>query len=121
MRPGATTLVGDGASAGVVQAACRVLTAETFHELRPGEVAVLVFTNSAFNAYLPRCGGVVTDSGGSLSHAAICAREAGIPAVCGCARATDVLKTGDLVLVDGSKGEVEILERAGARAAEPAS
>jgi pyruvate,water dikinase len=53
---------------------------------------------------------VVTDIGGSLSHAAIVARELGIPAVVGCGGATLRLKTGDRVLVDGIRGIVEILE-----------
>ena len=64
--------------------------------------------------YIHRCGAIVTNSGGSLSHAAICAREAKIPAVCGCAHATDVLRTGDAVRVDGTAGEVAIVARAAA-------
>jgi phosphoenolpyruvate-protein kinase (PTS system EI component) len=53
---------------------------------------------------------VITDIGGSLSHAAIVARELGIPAVVGCGDATIRLKTGDRVLVDGRQGVVEIIE-----------
>jgi pyruvate,water dikinase len=54
----------------------------------------------------PRVAAVVTDIGGSLSHAAIVARELGIPAVVGCGDATIRLKTGDRVRVDGSVGTV---------------
>jgi len=51
--------------------------------------------------------------GAPLSHAAIVAREMGIPAVVGCGNATMLLKTGDHVCVDGSVGTVKVLERAG--------
>jgi pyruvate,water dikinase len=52
---------------------------------------------------------VVTDVGAPLSHAAIVARELGIPAVVGCGNATMRLRTGDVVRVDGSHGTVELL------------
>jgi phosphoenolpyruvate-protein kinase (PTS system EI component) len=54
---------------------------------------------------------VVTDVGAPLSHAAIVARELGIPAVVGCGNATMLLKTGNHVRVDGGCGTVEILTR----------
>ena len=115
LAPGAAVLRGMPASSGAegaLRARVRVVDESTFPELRRGEVAVLNFTNSSFNAYLNRCGAVVTNTGGALSHAAICAREAAIPAVCGCAHATDVLATGDVVEVDGAQGTVTILKRA---------
>jgi len=61
-------------------------------------------------AFVPRLAAVVTDVGAPLSHAAIVARELGIPAVVGYRDATMRLKTGDLVRVDGGQGIVEILE-----------
>ena len=67
-------------------------------------------TNVGWTPLFPRAGAVVTDIGGSLSHAAIVARELGIPAVVGCGDATIRLKTGDRVLVDGRRGVVEIVE-----------
>ena len=57
----------------------------------------------------PRAAAIVTDVGAPLSHAAIVARELGIPAVVGCNDATMRLKTGDRVRVNGSQGTVEIL------------
>ena len=57
----------------------------------------------------PRAAAVVTDVGAPLSHAAIVARELGIPAVVGCGNATMVISTGDRVRVDGSAGTVEVL------------
>jgi pyruvate,water dikinase len=53
---------------------------------------------------------VVTDVGAPLSHAAIVARELGIPAVVGCGNATQRLKTGDRVTVDGGRGEVRLID-----------
>jgi phosphoenolpyruvate synthase/pyruvate phosphate dikinase len=68
-------------------------------------------TNIGWTPLFPRAAAVVTDIGAPLSHAAIVARELGIPAVVGCSDATMRLKTGDKVRVDGSNGTVEILER----------
>jgi len=72
---------------------------------------VAVTTNVGWTPLFPRLAAVITDVGAPLSHAAIVARELGIPAVVGCFNATSLLHTGDLVRVDGAKGEVEILER----------
>jgi pyruvate,water dikinase len=80
--------------------------------LQPGEILVTSTTNVGWTPLFPRAAAVVTDIGGSLSHAAIVARELGIPAVVGCGDATMRLKTGDRVLVDGSHGMVQILQRA---------
>jgi len=78
--------------------------------LQLGEILVTSTTNVGWTPLFPRAAAVVTDIGGSLSHAAIVARELGIPAVVGCGDATSRLQTGDRVLVDGRRGVVEILE-----------
>jgi pyruvate,water dikinase len=83
---------------------------EDGHQLRPGEILVTVTTNVGWTPLFPRAAAVVTDIGGSLSHAAIVARELGIPAVVGCGDATLRLNTGDRVRVDGGHGTVDILE-----------
>jgi len=80
--------------------------------LKPGEILVTSATNVGWTPLFPRAAAVVTDIGGALSHAAIVARELGLPAVVGCANATLRLKTGDRVLVDGGRGVVEILSSA---------
>jgi phosphohistidine swiveling domain-containing protein len=80
-------------------------------QLMDGEILVARTTNVGWTPLFPRAAAVVTDIGGSLSHAAIVARELGIPAVVGCGDATLRLKTGDRVLVDGGKGTIEILEK----------
>lgn len=77
--------------------------------LQPGEILVAVTTNVGWTPIFPRAAAVVTDVGAPLSHAAIVARELGIPAVVGCINATTLLRTGDRVLVDGSRGTVERL------------
>ena len=64
--------------------------------------------NVGWTPLFPRLAAVVTDIGGSLSHAAIVARELGIPAVVGCGDATLRLKTGDRVHVDGGAGTVTL-------------
>jgi rifampicin phosphotransferase len=72
-----------------------------------------VQTDIAWTLLFPRAAAVVTDVGAPLSHAAIVARELGIPAVVGCGNATQLLKTGDRVRVDGGRGVVELLEMQG--------
>lgn len=79
-------------------------------ELQAGEILVTSQTNIGWTPLFPRAAAVVTDVGAPLSHAAIVARELGIPAVVGCSDATMRLKTGDKVRVDGNAGVVEILE-----------
>ena len=69
-----------------------------------------VATNVGWTPLFPRAAAIVTDVGAPLSHAAIVARELGIPAVMGCNDATMRLKTGDRVRVNGGQGTVEILK-----------
>jgi pyruvate,water dikinase len=95
---------------GIVQ---KIDSPEEGSRLQAGEILVARTTNVGWTPLFPRAAAVVTDIGGSLSHAAIVARELGIPAVVGCADATRRLKNGDRVRVDGGKGIVEILEKAG--------
>jgi phosphoenolpyruvate synthase/pyruvate phosphate dikinase len=77
-----------------------------------GEILVAAQTDIAWTLLFPRASAIVTDVGAPLSHAAIFARELGIPAVVGCGNATMRLRTGDRVLVDGGQGVVEILDSA---------
>lgn len=91
----------------------RIDRMEDCHQVCPGEILVTITTNVGWTPLFPRLAAVVTDVGAPLSHAAIVARELGIPAVVGCGDATMRLKTGDRVRVDGGKGIVEILEKAG--------
>jgi rifampicin phosphotransferase len=97
-------------SAGVVEAPARVLRdAADGASLQPGEALVTTITNVGWTPLFPRAAAVITDVGAPLSHAAIVARELGIPAVVGCGNATMRLRTGDRVRVDGTAGTVEVL------------
>ena len=103
-------LSGFPGSTGIVEAPVRVLAdAVDGLEFRSGEVLVTTVTNVGWTPLFPRAAAVVTDVGAPLSHAAIVARELGIPAVVGCGDATMRLKTGDRVRVNGTAGTVELL------------
>ena len=105
-----TAVRGFPGSAGVVEGSVRVLDdAAEGAALRPGEVLVTTITNVGWTPLFPRAAAVITDVGAPLSHAAIVARELGIPAVVGCGNATMRLRTGDRVRVDGTAGTVEVL------------
>lgn len=104
------TIRGFAGAAGVVEGVVRKLeTPEEGDQFQAGEILVTMKTNVGWTPLFPRAAAVVTDVGAPLSHAAIVAREMGIPAVVGCGNATMRLKTGDRVRVDGGKGIVEIL------------
>ena len=106
-------IAGSPGAAGQVEASVRRLDRpEDGDQLRAGEVLVTKQTDIAWTLLFPRAAAVVTDVGAPLSHAAIVARELGIPAVVGCGDATMRLKTGDRVRVDGGRGTVEILREA---------
>jgi phosphohistidine swiveling domain-containing protein len=106
------TITGFPGAAGVVEGTARVLRApEDAASLGDGEVLVTTVTNIGWTPLFPRAAAVVTDVGAPLSHAAIVARELGIPAVVGCGNATMLLHSGDRVRVDGSRGTVEVLTR----------
>lgn len=91
----------------------RIDRLEDANQVQPGEILVTTITNVGWTPLFPRLSAIVTDVGAPLSHAAIVARELGIPAVVGCGNATMLLKTGDRVRVDGGRGTAEILTRAG--------
>jgi phosphohistidine swiveling domain-containing protein len=104
------TIRGFAGSAGCAEGIVRRLDSpEEGVTMKPGEVLVAVTTNVGWTLLFPLAAAVVTDVGAPLSHAAIVARELGIPAVVGCGNATSLLKTGDRVRVDGGKGVVEVL------------
>jgi phosphohistidine swiveling domain-containing protein len=106
-------ITGFPGSAGVVDGIARILRApEDAAQLGDGEILVTTVTNIGWTLVFPRAAAVVTDVGAPLSHAAIVAREFGIPAVVGCGNATTLLHSGDRVRVDGGRGTVEVLERA---------
>ncbi len=108
---GSSAIVGAAGAAGSAEGLVRRLDSpEDGEQLLQGEILVTAQTNIGWTPLFPRAAAIVTDVGAPLSHAAIVARELGIPAVVGCSNATTRLKTGDRVRVDGGRGIVEILE-----------
>ncbi|WP_437738342.1 PEP/pyruvate-binding domain-containing protein [Sorangium sp. So ce1335] len=103
-------LRGTGASSGVVRGRARLVRDEgEFDRLKPGEILVCRYTNPAWTPLFTLAAGVVTDTGGAVSHAAIVAREVGIPAVLGATGATQRIRDGQEILVDGAEGRVVLL------------
>lgn len=106
-----TVLKGNPGSGGRFEGIVRVVESlDEAHMLQKGEILVTITTNVGWTPLFPRASAIITDIGMPLAHAAIVAREIGIPAVVGCGNATSRLKTGDRVLVDGDQGIVRILE-----------
>ena len=99
----AGTPAGGGRASGPVRV---VLEPADFAALLPGEVLVCPYTNPSWTPLFARAVAVVVDTGGLASHAAIVAREYGIPAVMGTGTGTRILRDGDVVTVDGAAGSV---------------
>lgn len=111
LAPVPAAVTGFPGAAGVVEGLARVLRSlDEGDQLRAGEILVTTVTNVGWTPLFPRVAAIVTDIGAPLSHAAIVARELGIPAVVGTGNATTRLRTGDRLRVDGRRGTVEVLE-----------
>ncbi len=109
--PSHGAITGFAGAAGVVNGVVRRLDrADEGHQLLPGEILVTNTTNVGWTPLFPRAAAIVTDVGAPFSHAAIVARELGIPAVVGTGNATMRLQTGDRIRVNGGAGTVECLE-----------
>jgi pyruvate,water dikinase len=94
----------------VVEAIARVLQGpETWQHLKQGEIAVVVSTTAAFNCMLPLVAGIVSDFGGTLTHAAVSAREFGVPCVVATEDATQRIPDGAKIRLDGTAGKISIL------------
>ena len=109
----AWVLSGLGVSPGVVEAPVRVLLAPEYLEVEEGEILVARFTDPSWASIMLCSSALVVEVGGALSHAAVIARELGVPCVMGVEGATSRLRTGDVCRVDGRAGTVEILRSAG--------
>ena len=105
---------GFASSAGIVEGPARVLKRlKDIVDLQSGEILVCPSTNPSWAPVFTKIKATVTDIGGLTSHAAIVCREYGVPSVTGTGVATSVIKTGDILKVDGDSGVVEIVKRAG--------
>jgi phosphoenolpyruvate synthase/pyruvate phosphate dikinase len=104
------TLSGIAGSPGKVQGVARVIgTVYEASALQQGEILVTQFTDPAWTSYFNLISGLVTETGGVLSHGAVVSREYGIPAVLGLPDATLQIRTGDLIELDGNQGTVNII------------
>jgi pyruvate,water dikinase len=102
---------GFAASSGVVEGpACVVRSVEEISRLRKGDILVCQVTNPTWAPIFQKIAAAVSDIGGSMSHAAIVAREYGLPAVVGTGNATARIKDGQRIRVDGGRGIVTILQ-----------
>jgi pyruvate,water dikinase len=100
-------LVGQGASPGQARGPARVIRAPAdFVRFRRGDILVAVATTPAWSVLFPLAAAIVTEVGGVPSHASVVAREYGIPAIFGTGTATQVIRDGQIVSVDGSSGVV---------------
>ena len=107
---GRDQIAGVPASSGTYTGTARVLLSEAdFDKLEPGDVLVCPTTSPAWSVLFPNVGALVTDAAAVLSHSAIIAREFRIPAVVGTGNATDLLRDGQQVTVDGTAGSVEVV------------
>ena len=106
-----TTIIGIAGAQGVVEGRVRLVhSIDDLVLLEPDDVLVAPTTGEAFNSMLHLVSAIVTDHGSFASHAAIVSREMGIPAVVGTNDGTQRLALAKRVRVDGTKGEVTILE-----------
>jgi pyruvate,water dikinase len=103
-------LTGMAASPGTVEGPARVIrSADELDQIKDGEILVTPVTAPSWAPVFSKISATVTDIGGMMSHAAIVCREYGLPAVTATGSASSVIKTGQRLRVDGSKGEVTIL------------
>jgi pyruvate,water dikinase len=113
-------LKGFAASQGVVEGVARVVkSVEEINRLQQGDILVCQVTNPSWAPIFQKISAAVSDIGGSMSHAAIVAREYGLPAVVGTGAATQKIKDGQRIRVDGGRGVVTILTPADRPAPEP--
>jgi pyruvate,water dikinase len=101
-------LNGIGASTGAVEGPVRVVLDPDFEDVEDGEILVAPVTDPSWASIMFCASALVVDLGGMLSHAAVVAREMGIPCVMGTGDGTRRLRTGDVVRVDGAAGTVTV-------------
>jgi len=106
--PGA--LVGIPASSGVAEGYVKVVRRLEEGKLNKGEILVAPYTDPGWTPLFHSAKALVTEVGGMMTHGSVVAREYGIPAVVSVRNATQILKDGQYVRVDGTNGYVEILD-----------
>ncbi|MCE7982073.1 MAG: phosphoenolpyruvate synthase [Caldilinea sp. CFX5] len=107
-------ITGSPVSPGVVEGTVHVVFDPHDAQLAPGEILVCPGTDPAWTPLFLAAGGLVMEVGGLMTHGSVVAREYGIPAVVGVHEATSRLKTGQRIRVDGSSGEIVLVNGSGA-------
>ncbi|XP_038068707.1 prodigiosin synthesizing transferase PigC-like [Patiria miniata] len=103
-----TTLEGTPICRGVIRGqAVVVIDLKNATKIKKGDILITRTTDIGWSPYFPILSGLVTEIGGVVSHGAIVAREYGIPCVVNIPKATSLIKSGEIVVVDGSRGTVE--------------
>ncbi len=106
-------LKGFAACSGVVEGTARVVkSVKEIDRIEPGDILVCQVTNPTWSPLFQKISAAVSDIGGSMSHMAIVAREYGLPAVVGTGSATQKIRDGARIRVDGGRGLVTILDEA---------
>ncbi|MFM8927298.1 MAG: PEP-utilizing enzyme, partial [Rhodoluna sp.] len=100
------TLSGNGVASGLVTAEAIVVTEFNPHLDVRGKVLVVHYIDPGWTLLFTQAAAIISERGNALSHAAIISREIGIPAIVGAIGATTELKTGELIQVNGTTGEI---------------
>lgn len=104
------SLQGIGCSQGIVTGTARVIEdIQEIDQLLKGEILVTRFTDTGWTSKFAILNGIVTETGGVLCHAAICAREYGVPCIVCAKQATEIIQTGMQLEINGATGEIHIL------------
>lgn len=99
-------------SSGISEGPARVVvTYEDLGKVEPGDILVCPAANPAWTSVFGKIRGVITDNGGTLCHAAIIAREYGLPAIVNTRKGTSVIRSGQRIKMDAAKGAVFILQK----------
>jgi rifampicin phosphotransferase len=112
-------LSGIGVSGGIVEGTARVLHTPDFEQVGPNEILIAPTTDPSWASIMFISRGLVVDVGGALSHAAVVARELGIPCVVNTRTGTRDIRTGDLLRINGTTGLIDILSTTSDATSEP--
>ena len=85
-----------------------ILSDKDFSNFKKGDIIVTPMTSPKFISLIKECSAIITDEGGTLSHAAIISRELKIPCLVGCVNATKLLSTADMIKIN-NRGEIIFL------------
>ena len=100
-------VVGAPASPGIASGPAVIVRSLTeLGKVKDGDVMISPMTSPDYVPAMKKAVGIITDKGGQTSHAAIVSRELGLPAVVGTKNATKLIKTGDVITIDGANGQV---------------